>query len=169
MVAELWEQLRALGVQPSHLYLATGSNGTHSGTLAGLRALDAAITVEGISVSRSTDLQEAKVLELTNQTLEYLGIPDSVSPDHVHVDDRYVGPGYGYPTPETMEAIEIMARDEAIILDPVYTGKAMAGLLGHAREGRLSGDDVVVFLHTGGSPALFAYHEEMARAVGAEA
>jgi 1-aminocyclopropane-1-carboxylate deaminase/D-cysteine desulfhydrase-like pyridoxal-dependent ACC family enzyme len=79
------------------------------------------------------------------------------------VDDRFRGPAYGYPTGDTFEAITLVARDEAVILDPVYTGKAMAGLIGHAREGRLGPDDTVVFLHTGGSPALFAYNQELER------
>jgi 1-aminocyclopropane-1-carboxylate deaminase/D-cysteine desulfhydrase-like pyridoxal-dependent ACC family enzyme len=107
------------------------------------------------------------VLELSTATLEHLGLDAPINPDTVRVDDRFVGSGYGYPTAGTMEAIEILARDEAIILDPVYTGKAMSGLIAHAREGRFDDDDVVVFLHTGGAPALFAYSTETASAVGA--
>jgi D-cysteine desulfhydrase family pyridoxal phosphate-dependent enzyme len=165
MIAELVPQLSALDAEPTALYLATGSTGTHSGTLAGLIAARSPLRVQGISVSRPTPLQEAKVQELASATLHHLGYEEEVPPGRVSVDDRFRGPAYGYPTAETLEAITIAARDDAIILDPVYTGKAMAGLLGHAREGRLGPDDTVVFLHTGGSPALFAYHEEMARAL----
>jgi D-cysteine desulfhydrase family pyridoxal phosphate-dependent enzyme len=167
MVPELLSQVEALGVLPTHLYLATGSTGTHSGTLAGMVAAGVEVRIQGISVSRPREQQEARVLELANATLEHLGLAPDASPDRIHVDDGFVGRGYGYPTEGTMEAIETLARDEAIILDPVYTGKAMNGLLAHAREGRFDPDDVVVFLHTGGAPALFAYDRETALAVGA--
>lgn len=165
MIPELLDQLATLDVEPAWLYLATGSGGTHSGTIAGLRAMESALPVQGISVSRPREQQEAKIFELSNQTLEFLGLTQTVTKDDVRVDDRYRGPGYGYPAPETFEAIEIMARDEAIILDPVYTGKAMAGLIGHAREGRFGPGDTVVFVHTGGAPALFAYSGEMAHSL----
>jgi len=167
MVPELLGQLDALGVMPTHIYLATGSTGTHSGTLAGIVASGADIQIQGISVSRPGDLQETKVLELANATLEHLGLTPEVRADQVRVDDGFVGRGYGYPTEATLDAIKTVARDEAIVLDPVYTGKAMDGLITHAHTGRFGPDDVVVFLHTGGAPALFAYHEETALAVGA--
>lgn len=161
MVVELLQQLQTLDVSPTALYLATGSTGTHSGTLAGLTAAGVPLPVQGISVSRPSSLQESKVHELSSATLRHLGFDTDVPPERVQVDDRFRGPGYGYPTEGTLEAITIAARDEAVILDPVYTGKAMAGLIGRAREGEFGPDDVVVFLHTGGSPALFAYGREM--------
>jgi D-cysteine desulfhydrase family pyridoxal phosphate-dependent enzyme len=160
-VAELLAQTEEKALQPSHLYLGTGSTGTHSGILAGLAAAGSSLSVQGVSVSRTKTEQVEKIFKLANQTLEYLGIDESVSEDRIRVDDRFRGPGYGLPTTETMEAISLAALDEGLILDPVYTGKAMAGLIGHARERRFSADDTVIFLHTGGSPALFAYHEEV--------
>jgi D-cysteine desulfhydrase family pyridoxal phosphate-dependent enzyme len=165
MAVELLTQLAAQQESIAHLYLGTGSTGTHSGTVAGLTASRSPITVQGVSVSRSTAEQVEKVLSLSNATLEHLGLPAGVTLDHVHVDDAYRGPGYGIPTAETMEAIEIAALDEGLILDPVYTGKVMAGLIGHAREGRFGATDTILFLHTGGAPALFAYHEETAEAL----
>jgi D-cysteine desulfhydrase len=165
MIPELTGQLQARGVTSCYLYLGTGSTGTHSGVLAGVTALDAPITVQGISVSRDKEQQEAKILTLTNQTLEYLGLNARVQPDAIRVDDSYRGPGYGIPTPETMEAVGIAALDEGLVLDPVYTGKALAGLIGHARTGAFRADDTVVFLHTGGAPALFAYHQEVAQSL----
>ena len=162
---ELTEQLAELGVDATHLYLATGSAGTHSGMLAGLAALGSALPVQGVSVSRPLGQQEARVYELTNETLDYLEIDAEVKREAVRVDDRFRGPAYGYPTPETMAAIEIVALDEGLVLDPVYTGKAMAGLIGHAGEGRFSSGDVVIFLHTGGMPALYAYSREVLEAV----
>ncbi len=167
-VPELLEQLEDAGVTPSWLYVATGSTGTHSGILAGLTAMGNPFGVQGISVSRGRQQQEEKVLSLTNQTLRHLGLPGRASAEQARVDDRYVGPGYGHPTEQTMEALEVAALDEGIILDPVYTGKAMAGLIGHAREGIVGERDTVVFVHTGGSPALFAYHREMTDALPME-
>lgn len=164
-VPELLRQLEAMAIDPSWLYIATGSTGTHSGILAGLTAAGNPFGVQGISVSRDQRQQEEKVLSLANQTLQHLDLPPATKPEHVRVDDRYVGPGYGHPTEETMEALEVTALDEGIILDPVYTGKAMAGLIGHARERTLGSDDTVVFVHTGGSPALFAYNREVTDAL----
>lgn len=167
-VPELLGQLAEAGVSPSWLYIATGSTGTHSGILAGLTAMGNPIGLQGISVSRGREQQEEKVLSLTNATLQHLDLPSRATAEHVRVDDRYVGAGYGHPTPGTMEAIEVMARDEGIILDPVYTGKAMAGLLAHARDDILEPGDTVVFLHTGGAPALFAYNHEVMDSLEAE-
>jgi D-cysteine desulfhydrase len=168
-VAEIVEQLEEAGIEPTHIYLGTGSCGTHSGILAGVSAVNWSVSVNGISVSRTRREQTEKILALSNATLRHLGLQARVSADHVFVDDRFVGEGYGYPTRETMEAIQIGAIDEGMILDPVYTGKAMSGLIGHAREGRLGPDDVVVFLHSGGSPALFAYHNETASSMTSSA
>jgi D-cysteine desulfhydrase len=169
MVAELLGQLEAERIGATHIYLGTGSCGTHSGTLAGVTASGSTLTVQGVSVSRPESLQREKVIQLANETLRHLGLPEAVEESRVLVDDRFRGPGYGIPTEQTMEAIEIGAREEALLLDPVYTGKAMAGLIAHAREGRFSAGHTVIFLHTGGAPALFAYHDEVAGAIRAPA
>jgi len=167
MVPELLVQLHDLNITPDYLYLTTGSVGTHAGTLAGMAANGYPFPVEGISVSANRATQVEKVRNLTEATLTYLGLSDEVPKDRVHVDDGYVGPGYGIPTTDTMDAIDVLARDEGIILDPVYTGKAMAGLIGHVRDGKVPAGSTVVFLHTGGAPALFAYNQEIHQAVGA--
>lgn len=167
MVAELLDQLQARGESLDLLYLATGSTGTHAGTLAGTIAAGALWQIRGISVSRPREAQEAKVHDLIRSTLDLLGIPAEIPADAIKVDDRFRGPAYGVPTAATMEAIRTAARDEALILDPVYTAKAMAGLLAHATEGRIPRGSTVLFLHTGGAPGLFAYHDEVAAAVGA--
>lgn len=167
-VPELLGQLEDAEITPSWLYIATGSTGTHSGILAGLTAMGNPFGLQGISVSRNQQQQEEKVLSLTNQTLQHLGLSVRAGAEHVRVDDRFVGPGYGHPTEQTMEALEVAALDEGIILDPVYTGKAMAGLIGHARDGILGAGDTVVFVHTGGQPALFAYNREVTEALQSE-
>ncbi|MGH2447004.1 MAG: D-cysteine desulfhydrase family protein [Chloroflexota bacterium] len=168
MMPELVDQSGDRSLKPTKLYLGTGSGGTHSGIMAGLAAMELPWQVQGISVSADRQTQEAKVLDLSNRTLDHLGLDARVKPNQVQVDDDYAGPGYGIPTPECMEAIELLALDEGIVLDPVYTGKAAAGLIGHARAGRFRPDDVVVFLHTGGAPALFAYNREVVDAVSAQ-
>jgi len=165
-VPELIKQLDEAGAQGATLYLGTGSTGTHSGVLAGLTACNAKLTVQGISVSRPADQQRRKVLELTNATLNFLGLTSHVTEADIQVDDRFRGPGYGIPTEATMEAIAIAAQDEGLILDPVYTGKTMAGLIGHVTDGRVREGETLVFVHTGGAPALFAYNRETAEALG---
>ncbi|HEX8918089.1 MAG TPA: pyridoxal-phosphate dependent enzyme, partial [Chloroflexota bacterium] len=119
------------------------------------------VKVRGISVSRTASEQRAQVTNLANLTLAHLGYSLEVESDCVRVDDRYRGSGYGRPTDDAMDAILYAARDEGILLDPVYTAKCMAGLAGHAQEGRFGSGDIVVFVHTGGAPALFAYHAEL--------
>jgi D-cysteine desulfhydrase family pyridoxal phosphate-dependent enzyme len=159
-VPELLGRLDDANLRATHIYVGTGSTGTHSGIIAGLAALDHPLVLQGISVSRDAAQQSAKILELSNVTLDHLALPMRVDPARIHVDDRFRGPGYGVPIDATMEAIEIAALDEGLILDPVYTGKTMSGLIGHAREGRFNAGDVLVFVHTGGAPALFAYSRE---------
>jgi D-cysteine desulfhydrase family pyridoxal phosphate-dependent enzyme len=167
-VVETLEQLHAAGTDVTHVYLGTGSCGTHSGLLAGMVAASSAVRIQGIGVSRTRQEQTERIFALANATLRHLGLEPAVSLDDIHVDDRFVGAGYGHPTPETMEAVRMAALDEGIILDPVYTGKAMSGLIGHARENRFGSEETVLFVHTGGAPALFAYHAETA-AVAASA
>jgi D-cysteine desulfhydrase family pyridoxal phosphate-dependent enzyme len=133
------------------IVVADGSGGTHAGLLAGLEA--AGPRVLGIDVGTRPDLDE-RVPELAAATAAATGRP---APEgDVHIDHSRFGPGYGKPTPECREAIRAAARLEGLILDPVYTGKAMAGLIGWIREGRFTESQSVLFWHTGGAPALFA-------------
>lgn len=114
----------------------------------------------GVGVSGSAQQARANVERIAAATCERLGSPPRYA--EIEVDDRFVGEGYGIPTPEGLAAIRLLARLEGLLLDPVYTGKAMAGLVAMIREGRFSDEQNVVFLHTGGWPALFAYEEELA-------
>ena len=113
--------------------------------------------VYGVSVRAESAPQEAKVLELARETAAHIGLPAGVGAADIRVDDRFVGPGYGIPADSTLEAVRTMAELEGILLDPVYTGKAFASLLGLIREGAFRAGQRIVFLHTGGSSALFAY------------
>lgn len=133
---------------------ASGSSGTHAGMVVGMRGSD--IPVIGVSTRFDKDKQEKIVLALANKLTDAFGAAP-VDPALVYVDDKYVGPGYSLPTPESTDAIQILARSEGILLDPVYTGKAFAGLLGMIEAGYFKPGSNVIFLHTGGSPALFEY------------
>ena len=142
--------------------LGTGSAGTQAGLLVGFQSLGADIGVLGICVSRTEEAQRKLVLELADATLQRLGQESGLSADLVRVDDRFIGEGYAIPTPEMVDAVTLVARTEGILLDPVYTGKAMAGLLANIAEQRFAPDDDVVFLHTGGSAGLFGYRSVFA-------
>ena len=158
---EIVDQSAEQGVYFDWVVTATGSTGTHAGLVAGLHALDADIPVMGVSVRQPRDRQIDAVFALTEKTAEKLGAP-GVGKDKVLVDDGYVGEGYGIPAPSTFEAISMTAQAEGILLDPVYSAKGMAGLIGMARSGFFKPDDNVLFLHTGGAVALFAYEDQFA-------
>jgi D-cysteine desulfhydrase len=152
---EIAQQALDQGLAIDHIVVASGSAGTHAGLLAGLLATRRQIPVTGISVNRTRQEQEPKVRELTREVLDFLGLDVDIPEDAVVVEDGYVGPGYSLPTEEMAEAVRTLARTEAILVDPVYTGKAMAGLMGLVEEGRFDPDENVLFIHTGGGPALF--------------
>ena len=148
------------GLQFDWLVMATGSTGTQAGLVAGLHALDWDLPVMGISVRQPRERQIDAVHGLTKLTLEKIGGP-SIAASKILVDDGYVGEGYGIPASSTLEAISLTARNEGILLDPVYSGKGMAGLIGLVRQGFFKPEDNVLFLHTGGSSALFAYEDAL--------
>lgn len=154
---EILEQSSEMGVEFTSVVVASGSAQTHAGLLVGLRALGRGeIRVHGICVRRRADEQGKRVLRCALAVEELLGRGGLVSPEDVNVSDRQLGVGYGHPTPESEEAILLAAREEGLLLDPVYTGKALAGMLSLARSGALEGRPSL-FLHTGGTPALFGY------------
>ena len=155
--AELVDQAEAGGLDIDVIVLASGSAGTHAGMVTGLQGVGSQIPVYGVSVRAEAAAQEAKVLELAQATAAHIGLPGRIEAGQIRVDDRFVGPGYGIPAESTVEAVRTMAELEGILLDPVYTGKCLAGLLGMIREGVFRAGQRVVFLHTGGSSALFAY------------
>ena len=152
------EEIVASGESFDWIVTATGSTGTHAGLVAGLHALGSEIPVMGISVRQPKDRQIAAVHALVVKTAEKLG-GDPAPVGKVLVDDSYVGEGYGIPAPSTLEAINLTARTEGLLLDPVYSAKGMAGLIGLARQGFFKASERVLFLHTGGATALFAYED----------
>lgn len=154
---ELAAQMRDMGVHPGLIVHASGSAGTQAGLLVGLALAGLEIAVMGMCVSRPGADQQKKVQALVSETCDFIGRPDLADVIEVSCDGSYVGPGYGVETPEMSEAVRLLARTEGIFLDPVYTGKAMAGLVDYAKTGKLAGAGPVLFLHTGGTPALFVY------------
>ena len=154
---ELVGQINDLGLNVDSVVHATGSSGTQAGLVTGLRGLNSGIPVLGIGVRAAREQQEQSVLKLARETAERLGLSDVVRNEDVVANCDYVGPGYGLPADSTIEAIQMMARLEGILLDPVYSGNGMAGLIGLIREGAFVKGQTVIFLHTGGSAALFGY------------
>ncbi len=138
--------------------LGPGSAGTQAGLLAGLALAGIDIPVLGITVSRASSEQCEKVLTLLHQVQESLQQP-KLNADHVICFDQYYGSGYGDPTPAMIEAVRLAASLEGLLLDPVYSGKAFAGLLDLVRHGYFDTSERILFLHTGGALGLFAYSE----------
>ncbi len=154
---ELATQCRDMGLHPGLIVHASGSAGTQAGLLVGLALVGLEVQVVGMCVSRAGPEQEAKVTALVKDTCDFIGRPDLADVIEVRCDGAYVGPGYGAKTPAMISAVQALARTEGIFLDPVYTGKAMAGLIDFAATGKLTGAGPIIFLHTGGTPALFVY------------
>ncbi|MEQ8205775.1 MAG: D-cysteine desulfhydrase, partial [Woeseia sp.] len=159
--SELLSQASSAAIAISHVVLATGSGGTQAGILAGLRASGNQIPVVGIAVGAKQEEQEQKVWPIAEATAELLQAPNCVGRSDVVVDSGYIGKSYGLPTEAMREAVLLAARLEGVLFDPVYSGKALAGLIDYIRKGRFDRDSAVVFLHTGGSAGLFAYRERL--------
>jgi len=165
-MAELVEQLEEQAVEPAATYVCSaGSTG------AGLALAKAALGVKGpllnmLPIRWPWDEPE-DMCQLANEAAELLDLPNRLTPDEILVDGEFIGEGYGIPSPECMEAMALLARTEGILLDPSYTAKALAGLIDHVRAGRYSPDQSIVFIHTGGTPALFAYRDDIVRMIQA--
>jgi D-cysteine desulfhydrase family pyridoxal phosphate-dependent enzyme len=154
---EIDEQARDLGVGDAHLVVAAGSGGTLAGLLAGLRLVGSRLRPLGIDVGRLWTAFPDSVAHLASEVCTHLGEPQAFPSDDVPlIEATWVGEAYGRPCEAGNAALERLARTEGILLDPVYTAKAFAGLLGEAARGRLGAREPIVFLHTGGLPALFA-------------
>jgi D-cysteine desulfhydrase len=141
--------------------VAQGSGTQPSGLILGFKMLNAPLRVIGIGVSRPIKEMVDRTVTGANNTAKFIGTSVSVTPEDVEVYDNYMGQGYGVTTKECVETIRLVARLEGIFLDPVYTGKAMVGLIGLVRSGRFTKQDAVLYIHTGGQAALFAYAKEM--------
>jgi len=156
---EIVQQISKCNLNIDQIILATGSAGTQAGLLAGLIAAKADIPVLGISVSRSTEVQKQLVESLLIQTLTALALDPGLADAKVITNGNYFGDGYGIPTTSMIEAVKRCAQLEGLLLDPVYTGKAMAGFIDLCAQGVIANGSKQLFLHTGGSPGLYAYRE----------
>lgn len=154
---ELMDQANDQGLAIDSLVHATGSAGTQAGLVVGLYGARSQIPVLGIGVRAARPAQEDRVFTLARDTADLLGVRGAIEREHVVANCDYVGPGYGLPTPGMIEAVTMLARLEGILLDPVYSGKGMAGLIDLVRKGHFKKGQNVVFLHTGGSVALYGY------------
>ncbi len=154
---ETMEQAFQMGLDFHTIVVPSGSAGTHAGFLAGIYGTSANIPVLGMNVSRTKEAQEALVHKLVLETAKRIGLDREIPASAVTCFGDYVGPGYSLPTDSMVEAVKLLARTEGILLDPVYSGKAMAGFIDQVRKGAFPKGSKVLFLHTGGSPALYAY------------
>lgn len=158
---ELLSQANDRGLVIDHLITATGSAGTQAGLIVGLKAMNSNVPLLGIGVSAAQAAQEEKVFELAVETADYIGASGVVKREDVIANCDYVGDGYGIPTESMNEAIIMLARTEGLLFDPVYSGKGLAGMIDLIRRGEYSKSQNIVFLHTGGSVALFAYADQL--------
>ena len=157
---ELLAQSFDRGVAFDRIVVASGSAGTHAGLLVGLAG--AGVPITGINVRRPQAEQEGNVHALAEATAAFAGLAGGVPRSAVTALDHWVGPGYSLPTAEMVAAVRLLAATEGVLLDPVYTGKAMAGLIALVRDGAIDRAERVLFIHTGGAPVLFAYRDVLA-------
>ncbi len=155
---ELMQQADEMGLKIDRVVHATGSAGTQAGLVVGLVGINAGVRVLGIGVRAPKDRQEANVHKLAQEVAEYVGVHGGIPRQAVEANCDYVGAGYGQPTDGMYEAVSLVARLEGILLDPVYSGKGMAGLIDLIRKGKIGSNETVVFLHTGGAVGLFGYN-----------
>lgn len=159
MMIELQEQCEQQNIHPTRLWLAAAGP-TQSGIVLGARLLDWDIRITGVAPLRWTDATMPEhTANIANQAAEMLGSDVRLSPDEIENLDGYIGAGYAIPSPAGLDAMRLAARTDALLLDPVYTGKAMAGLIDATNKGELTKEDTVIFVHTGGLPATFAYRD----------
>ncbi len=162
MIGELRVQTQALGLAPTALYFASGSAGTHAGMLLGTRLNSWGLNLHGISPGGRALQVRTQVAAVYTEGAALLDLPCELADADNDVRDDQVGPGYGISAPASLEAVRLFAECEGILIDPVYTAKAAAGMFADIRAGRFSPTQTVIFLHTGGTPALFAYAAELA-------
>ncbi len=157
---ETYQQCKENNINATHLICAVGTGGTQSGLVIGKYLSDWDVTVQGFCVGVKNPVEKMRVPQVLDATCRLL----QVNPDHIkgsyEIDENYIGVGYGQTTPESLAAIRLVAQTEGILLEPVYTGKAMAGVIDYIKKGRFKKSDVIIFFHTGGTAALAAYANE---------
>lgn len=157
---EILEQMFETNTNFDYIVTATGSTGTQAGLIAGLKGNNAHIPLIGISVRREKEVQIENVFKLASQVSEKLELDNPVKKEDILVYDEFVGKGYAYPTQGMIDVVQLLARTEGILVDPVYSGKALDGLINLVKDGHFKDAKNILFIHTGGSPVLFAYQDE---------
>ncbi|MFH1003389.1 MAG: D-cysteine desulfhydrase family protein [Chloroflexota bacterium] len=157
---EIHRQLVERDIKPRYVVLAAGSGCSTAGLILGFKLLGVPIKVIAMAVSRKREETRAKILSVADDTIKLLGVKVRVEPEDVIVHE-YMGGGYGLATRECLEAIHLVAQTEGIFLDPVYSGKAAGGLIDLCRKGEFTPKDTVLFIHTGGTPLVFAYEKDL--------
>jgi L-cysteate sulfo-lyase len=157
LMLELLQQADALRISPDKIVVASSSGGTQAGLVVGKALTQSDPTIIGMDVDGDPDTLLATVQSIAQDCAARVGLRQALRADAYEVVGGYAAPGYGLPNPGMIEAVKLMASLEGILLDPVYSGKAMAGLIDMVRTGQIPIDETVVFIHTGGTPALFAY------------
>ncbi len=158
-VEELASQQKALGIKLDTIVISLGACGTMAGILVGVELFMPGTRVIGVSVSGVKEVASNKVADLANGAAQMLDLKKEFRAEDLEIYDEYIGEAYAVPSPAALDAINLLARKEGILIDPVYTGKGMSGLLDLAAKGAFAKNEKLVFLHTGGAPALFAYEE----------
>ncbi len=158
---ELWEQVQAMDVTPDAIYVCAGVH-THTGLVVGARALGVDMRIIGISPSPQDDVKKnVQLAEVANEVCKILNLDLNFAADDFESYGKYAGSAYGVLTPEARDAVLLVAQTEGLLLDPVYAGKTYGAMIEHIRAGWYGRDQTVVFVHTGGTPALFAYGDEL--------
>lgn len=161
--AELLDQLRQLNLRIDEMFVASGSGSTHAGILFGLRALDSPIRVVGVCVRRAGSLQFERIRTRCQEIAGLLEVESRVTDSDIVITDEHFAPGYGKASEEVWDSIVLAARKEGLVLDPTYTGKAMAAFLARAKS--QDAPSKMLFIHTGGTPAIFGYQDQFERAL----
>jgi len=165
---ELLHQLQAKKINARYLVVSVGTAITAAGLVLGLKVLKSPLKFVGISVSKSKEKIVEQTVQKANAAANFMNWNINITPEDMTIYDEYVGEGYGVPTKECLEVIKLVAQTEGFFLDPVYTGKGMAGLIDLIKKGRFTSEDTVVFLHTGGFAAIFAYVKEIINSAEAD-
>lgn len=155
---EMLDQLRTEHVEPGYFYMSSGGKG-QAGVVLARKLLAARFTMRGVTASHKHDVPN-RTAAIANQTADLLGVDVRIEPGDIENYDNFVDKGYGIPSDAGNEAVRLFGRHEGIVLDPIYTGKCAAAMIAHIREGRFRKDDAVVFVHTGGMPAIFTWNDE---------
>lgn len=158
---ECFAQCCQAGEMPDYVVIPSGSGLTHAGFLVGARAMGWEVPVYGICVRRDAEQQRARITRRVGELNALLQGRGNITDQDIHVDDVVLAPGYGQMNGQVMAAISNSAHDEALLLDPVYSGRTMAGLASLVERGIIEKGKTVLFIHTGGTPALFAYQNDL--------